>query len=84
MLFFNEMEDYRKALLHCFRVNGHFWSFYFFFALFGMSQLLVAGNLPQMWKNVTSNNYFENSCDFKGSILPEVIYCQTLYSCQGH
>ena len=54
-------------------ISGHF-----FFALFGMSQLLVAGYLPQMWKNVTSNNYFETPCGFKGSILPEVIYKQNL------
>ena len=84
MLFFNEMEDYGKVLLHCFHVNGHFWSFYFFFALFGMSQLLVTGYLPQMWKNVTSNNYFETPCGFKGFILPEVIYSKTLYSSQGY
>ena len=44
-----------------------------YFALFGMSWLLVAGYLPQMWKNVTSNNYFETPFGFKGFIFPEVI-----------
>ena len=29
--------------------------FFFFLELFGMSQLLVTGYLPQMWTNVTSN-----------------------------
>ena len=58
MLFFNEIEDYKKVLLYYFRANGHFWFvcvFFFFLELFGMSQLLVTGYLPQMWTNVTSN-----------------------------
>ena len=29
---------------------------------------------------MTSNYYFEIPCGFKGPILPEVIYWQTLYS----
>ena len=53
-MFFNEVEDYRKVLHYCLRANGHFWSFCQFFAVLGMSQLLVAGYLPEIWKNVTS------------------------------
>ena len=55
-----------------FRANDYFWLFGVFFALFRMSKLLVAGYLPQMCKNVISNNYFFTLCGFKGFILPEV------------
>ena len=44
-----------------------------FLALSGMSQLLIAGYLSQMCKNVTSNNYFETPCGSEGFISPEVI-----------
>ena len=46
---------------------------YFFFALFGMLQLLVARYLPQMQENVTSNIYFGTPCGYKESTLLKVI-----------
>ena len=82
VLFFNEMEDYRKVLLHCFRVVGHFWSFYFFRIVWyvtATSSWIFTRNVEKC-----DFNYFETPCGFKVSILPEVIYCQTLYSSQGY
>ena len=52
VLFSNEIEGYRKVSLCS------------FFSLIGMSQLLAARYLLKMWKNVTSNHYFEMPCDF--------------------
>ena len=51
VLFFNAIEEYKNVLLYCFRVMK--WPFLVilcFLTLFSVSQLLVAGYLPPMWK----------------------------------
>ena len=54
------------------------WSFLVvlcFTTLFGMSQIVVLVDFKtQMWKIVTSKNYFEPSCGFKEPILLEMTY----------
>ena len=63
LLFFNTIEDYRKALLYYSRANGSYWLFCL------LSQLLAAGNLTKMWKNVTLKFYFDTPYGFERSRL---------------
>ena len=51
VLLFNEIEDYRKGLL-CFHALMAISGYFVLCALFGTSQLLAAGYLPQMCKTV--------------------------------
>ena len=46
----NKFEDYGKALLYYFGANGDFWLFCGACSLFGISQILAAGDLLKIRK----------------------------------
>ena len=72
VLFFSEIEDYRKVLVYIL-FSCKWLSLILLWCLFIVwyVKVLAAGYLLKMWKNVTSNYYFETPYSFKRSILCE-------------
>ena len=69
VLFFSEIEDYRKVLLYIL-FSCKWLSLILLWCLFIVwyVKVLAAGYLLKMWKNVTSNYCFETPYSFKRSI----------------
>ena len=74
VLFFSEIEDYRKVLVYIL-FSCKWLSLILLWCLFIVWYVKVlavaAGYLLKMWKNVTSNYCFETPYSFKRSILCE-------------